>query len=280
MRSIASNLRLIKSVPRNHNASRVFFLFGVLLSGCLPLTVRGSEPTSARAVARHTIAASTAAGGVGARPRFLKAFVVDDRLSALRSGPDEGAPVLHRLHLNRQVFLIESKNRGDSPYCRVAVSKRTRGWVHKAAVVVPGRAGDDAALLKLIKSTSDSVDRIVLCRMMGEHFKNSPLEKQALLVLGEEADRAAKTLSKRTNKRLTGLNPVALRAGLRDYYVNDSRLDRYSRLSVRLKYNEETGEYVYDGSAYSAIVKRFPQSDEAVIASQRLEKEREKLAHR
>ena len=269
-----------RSVVTKSGNTQVFLLCVLFLSCLQPVIIRGSEPASPRAGARHAISTPTPAAANTGRPRFIRAFVVDDRLSALRRDPDEGAPVLHRLHLARQVFLVESKSRAESPYCRVAVSRKTRGWLHKAALVVPGRAGDDSALLKLIKSTVDPADRIVLCRLMDEHFKNSPLDKQSLLLLGEEADRVAKTLSKRANKRLAGLNSAALRARMRDYYVNDSSLDRYSRLSVRLKYNEESGEYVYDGSAYSAIIKRFPESAEAVIARQRLDKNREKLARR
>ena len=280
MRGLRSIPRLFRVRSRNSRGPRAMLFCAALAFGFCPSATRGSEPVSHRANRRQSVTAEGASGGAASRPKLVRAFVVDDRLSAIRREPDEGSPVLHRLRLAHQVFLVEYKNRGTSTYSRVAISRKTRGWLHKAAVVVPGRAGDDIALLKLIKSTGDPADRMVLCRLMDDHFKNSPVEKQSLLLLGEEADRVAKTLSKRANKRLAGLNTDVLRAGKRDYYANDPRLDRYSRLSVRFTYNEGTAEYVYDGSAYSTVIRRFPDSEEAGIARLRLEKDREKLARR
>jgi len=265
-----------RMVPR---APRLLMIAAALV--LLPLLqARASEPGSGRTITRHEAPPTSPSPTTPSRPKLIRAFVVDDKLSALRRDPEEGAPVLHRLRLAHQVFLIESRNHSQSTYSRVAVSTRTRGWLHRAAVVVPGRSGDDEALLKLIRSTTDSADRMVLCRIMDDHFKTSPLDKQALLILGEEADRVARSLGKKANKRLTGLKSDALRAQIHDYYVNDPALDKYSRLSVRFKYNQATSEYIYDGAAYSAIIKKFPASEEAAIARQRLEKDAEKLAVR
>ena len=41
--------------------------------------------------------------------RFIKAFVVDDRLSALRRDADMQSEVIQRLRLGRQVFIIATK---------------------------------------------------------------------------------------------------------------------------------------------------------------------------
>src|SRR5437867_3130621 len=109
----------------------------VLFLSSNPLTGRAAETPSP---ARQPVAA--AINTTPGRPRFNRAFVVDNRLSALRRDPDEGSPILHRLHLAHQVFVIESNSGRQPLYRRVAISRRTRGWLHRAAIVVPSHAGD------------------------------------------------------------------------------------------------------------------------------------------
>ena len=77
--------------------------------------------------------------------RFIKAFVVDDRLSALRRDADMQSEVIQRLRLGRQVFIIATKagRHGNPTFYRVAVTRRTRGWIHQSALAVPGRRGED-----------------------------------------------------------------------------------------------------------------------------------------
>ena len=48
----------------------------------------------------------------GSLPKFTKAFVVDDRLSALRRNADVKSPVIHRLRIGRPVFIFASKTSG------------------------------------------------------------------------------------------------------------------------------------------------------------------------
>lgn len=205
-----------------------------------------------------------------ARVTYLKAFVIDDRLSALRREPGLQSEVIRRLRTGHAVFVIGTSNpkAGKPRFCRVAVTRRTRGWIHESALAVQGRTGDDQRILRLIEA-SDGVERITLCRILNERFSKSPLVPRVMLLLGEEAERAAQTLSQRTRRRLAEV-PGAV-ASARDYYLSDAGLDRYSKLGVVFDFNESTGEFVYDGKVYREVVRRFPECEEARLASQRLE---------
>lgn len=210
--------------------------------------------------------------------RFIKAFVIDDRLSALRRDSDIQSEVIQRLRLGRRVFIIGTKGgrQGNPTFYRVAVTRRTRGWIHHAALTVPGRPGEDERVMRLLETASDGLDRISMCELFLEHFSRSKLAPRALLALAQEADRAATTLSRRARKRLAKLDEESPR----DYYLNDPGLDRYSKLRVKFDFNPSTNEYVYDGQAYREIIKRFPASDEAKRARQRLDRAEQKLARK
>ena len=204
------------------------------------------------------------------RVRFVRGFVIDERLSALRREPSIKSEVRQRLRLGRPVYIIGASTATDQEpaFVRVAVTRRTRGWIHQLAVAVPGRKGDDQRVLSMIESVRDSLDRLALCKLFLDHFTRSPLAPQALLMLAEEADRAATSLGGRAHRRLDEAG--GQRVSARDLYLNDSGLDRYSRLRVNFNYHEATGQYTYDGQAYRDILKRFPTSPEAARARARL----------
>ncbi|MFY9557875.1 MAG: SH3 domain-containing protein [Blastocatellia bacterium] len=228
----------------------------------------------------NSTAASAAVRESAGRVFFLKAFVIDDRLSALRREPGLKSEVIRRLRLGHTVFIVNSsKSKGGQPrFCRVAVTRRTRGWIHESALAVQSRAGEDRRILKLIEAARDGVDKIVLCEILIERFGQSRLVPRALFLLAEEAERAAEILSQRTRRRLADVNGSD--AGLQDYYLSDASLDRYSRLRVVFDFNDSTGEFVYDGRAYREIIRRFPTVSEAGLARQRLELATRKMARR
>lgn len=214
------------------------------------------------------------------RPAYQRAFVIDDRLSALRRQPGVQSEVIHRLRLGRVVYVVgASSGAGHTRFCRVAVTRRTRGWIHPSALAVQGRAGEDQRIVKLIETASDGLDRIGLCRILVERFGQSRLVPRALLTLGEEADRAAETLTQRARKRLAEVQ-AGNATTLSDYYLNDAGLDRYSKLRIVFDFNESMSEFVYDGRAYRDVVRRFPDREEATIARKRLELAGRKMAQR
>ena len=214
------------------------------------------------------------------RAVYSRAYVVDDRLSALRREPSTQSEVIQRLRIGRPAMIINARNTGDHKFCRVAVTRRTRGWIHQSSLVVPGRVGEDQRIMKLIENASDGLDRIMLCRILIERFRQSRLVPRALLLMGEEAERAAEKLSQRARKRLAEVAGKNANADLSDYYLNDSGLDRYSKLQIVFGFNQSMAEYVYDGKAYRDVVKRFPDGEEARLARQRLALVSHKLARR
>jgi hypothetical protein len=203
---------------------------------------------------------------------FTRAFVVDDRLSPLRREPNPQSEIIQRLRLGRPVLITRwSRRLGQPRYCRVAVTRRTRGWIHESALAIHSRAAEDQRIMKLIEAATESLDRIALCRLLIERFGHSKLVPRALLLTGEEAERSAKELSRRAKRRLSTTNVDNANAGARDYYLNDAGLDRYSKLRVVFDFNESEVEYVYDGQAYRDVVRRFPNGEEAKLARHRLQ---------
>ncbi|HWO01518.1 MAG TPA: hypothetical protein VNS63_19820 [Blastocatellia bacterium] len=192
------------------------------------------------------------------------------------------SPVVHRLRIGRPVYIVGSSKAitGEPKFYRVAVTRRTRGWIHNAAVAIPGRAGEDKRLLKLAESASDGFDRISLGLLFGERFRSSPLAPNALLVVAGEAERFAPILSQRAAKRAATVDPKTPNASSRDYYLNDVALDRFSKLGIAFDFDQAAGQYIYDGAAYRVIIKRFPASEAAKIARERLDLVQRRLAGR
>ena len=206
------------------------------------------------------------------RVRYVKAFVVDERLSALRREATLKSEVRQRLRVGRPLYILETRGaRSEEPvFLRVAVTRRTRGWIHRSAVGIPGKKGEDERVMALIAGVRDGLDRITLCKLFIERFHSSPLTPRALLMMGEEADRAASSLASRAHRRLEGAVGERLKA--RDLYLNDPGLDRYSRLKINFDFDESTAHYAYDGRAFREILKRYPLSNEAGPARVRLER--------
>lgn len=251
---------------------------GTLLLLLMSASNISAQQLTTRAPATDAKGSTTQAG----RGAYLKAFVIDDRLSALRREPGLQSQVVRRLRLGHTVFIVSASNpkAGQPRFCRVAVTRRTRGWIHPSALAVQGRAGEDQRIMRLIETAGDGLDRIGLCRILIERFSQSQLVPRALLLMGEEAERAAETLSQRARKRLAEVRREHANARLSDYYLNDAGLDRYSKLRVVFDFNEFIAEYVYDGRAYRDIIRRFPDREEASLARQRLALVSQKMARR
>jgi len=205
-----------------------------------------------------------------AHTSFIKAFVIDERLSALRQEADLHAPVLKRLRVGRAVYVIATRSASPAFY-RVAVTRRTRGWIHQGAIVMPGRTGEDERVIKVIEETGDSLDRLALCRLFLERFGRSRYAPRALLLMAEEAEHAAASLTQHARRRLKTLDDEHHGTAAEDYYLSDPGLDRYSRLRVAFRFDAPQTRYAYDGLGYRELIRRYPQSAEAATARQRLE---------
>ncbi len=198
-----------------------------------------------------------------------QAVVVDERLSVLRASPGTSGRFLRRVGRGRVLTVLGRRRVDGVLFYQVAVSSRTRGWMERDALISPKKPGEDARLLGLIKGSAD-FDVLARSRIFLDVFRRSRLRPQVLLLLGDEAARAASKLSRDANRRLKLEEMEANEARLVSYYLNYSGLDRYSRQGVRFIFDVSEKKFRYDGEAWREILSRYPGSQEALEARQRL----------
>ncbi|MBA3356074.1 MAG: hypothetical protein H0U18_09085, partial [Pyrinomonadaceae bacterium] len=129
-------------------------------------------------------------------------IVVDERLSVLRVSPDLSGKFLRRIGRGRAVSIIgQNRSRDGILFYSIIVSRRTRGWLQKEAVILPRRVGDDERLLRLINASVD-FDRVVRSRIFLDAFPHSRLRPRVLLLFGDAAEQAAVRLSQDASRRL------------------------------------------------------------------------------
>jgi hypothetical protein len=155
--------------------------------------------------------------------------VVDARLAVLRSTPSLTAPLLKRLRVGRRVYEVGRRRDAEGrAWVRVAVTRRTRGWILAEAVAKAGDA-DAERRVETLLAALDGIPRVEVARVAADHFPH--LRARARAVLVEEARSAAEELTERANRRLgplEGATPEQVRALM----LSDPGLDRYNRLGV------------------------------------------------
>ncbi|MFN0087185.1 MAG: hypothetical protein ACKVX9_17490 [Blastocatellia bacterium] len=193
-----------------------------------------------------------------------RALVIDERLSALRERPDARAGLEQRLRSGRVIGVLGwARDRAGARFLRVAVTRNTRGWIRAEAVARPGQPEDARRLMALIGESADDFNRARLARLFADEFRAAPLAPKALLILGEAGEKAAERLTREARRRL------GEEAG-RDYLLNYAGLDRYNRIGMTFEYDEAADRIVYDGAAYRELARRFPRSELASVARERL----------
>ena len=191
------------------------------------------------------------------------AIVVDERLAVLRTEPDVSALLVRRLGRGRRVTIVGGeRSHAGIVFQRVAVTRRTRGWIQREALARPGHKAEDERLLRLIEASRD-FDRLARARIFLLAFPRSSLRPKVLLILGDEASKAAHKLSQDAARRLDREEMSATGASLTSYYLNYSGLDRYRRQGIGFTFNEETRQFRYDGAAWQELVRRYGASPEA-----------------
>jgi hypothetical protein len=199
------------------------------------------------------------------------AVVVDERLSALRAAPDLTAKLLERLSRGHLVSIRGERTTADGlKFYRVALSSRTFGWLQSDAVVVPWRAGDDRRLLTLIEN-SDEFDRIVRAKTFIDAFPQSLLRAKVLAMYAGEAEDVADKLTRDAARRFTKNELPPIGAPEFSYYLNYNGLDRYNREGITFLFDRTAKKFSYNGAAWREILKRYPNSPEAVEARKHLE---------
>ena len=197
------------------------------------------------------------------------AVVVDERLSALRAMPNLRARLIERLSRGRLVSIRGERVMDGLRFYRVAVTRRTAGWLQSEAVVVPWRPGDDRRLVTLIEK-SDEFDRIVRARTFLDAFPHSPLRPRVLALYASAADEVAGKLSRDAQRRFAKVELPANGAPEYSYYLNYNGLDRYNRAGITFIFDRMSKTLSYDGGAWREIIQRYPNSPEAVEARKRL----------
>jgi hypothetical protein len=200
-----------------------------------------------------------------------QAVVIDERLAALRDEARLSARLVQRLGRGRAVSITGTR-RGDDGFnfYRVAVTRRTRGWLPAESVATPTRAGDDERLLRLIRGSEDFA-RIARARIFLEHFPRSPLRPAVLLLLGDEAEAASAKLSRDAVRRLDTREMAAGGAPVDSYFLNFNELDRYNKQGITFVFERAAKRFHYDGASWREIVRRYPRSLEATEARKRLD---------
>lgn len=197
-------------------------------------------------------------------------IVVDERLSVLRATPDLTGKLLRRIGRGRAVTITgQNRSRDGIFFYSVKVSRRTRGWLQKEAVITPRRRGDDERLLRLINASAD-FDRLARARIFLDAFPHSPLRPRVLLLFGDTAEQAAVKLSHDASRRLNLEEMQANDAPVYSYSLNYSGLDRYSRQGVVFVFDPDHRRFHYKGTSWREIIRRYPRSPEAMEARTRL----------
>lgn len=219
-----------------------------------------------------SIAASTSAQQRRVPPGGRIAVVVDARLAALRAAPNLSATLLRRLGRGRFVSVKGSQRTTEGLlYHRVAINRRTSGWLQGEAVVAGWHPNDDERLLHLITGP-DEFERAARARIFLETFPRSPLRPTVLLLYSQAAEEAAEQLTRSAQRQFTRSEIPENGAPLFSYFLNYSGLDRYNRQGVKFVFDESTRSFHYDGAALRDILRRYPQSKEAEDARKMLEK--------
>jgi hypothetical protein len=198
------------------------------------------------------------------------AVVIDERLSALRTTPELVGVLLRRMSRGALVAVRgEKRSRDGIVFYRVNISSRTSGWVQREALASPNRAGDDARLLRLIKSSAD-FDRIARARIFLDNFNSSELRPAVLLIFCQAAEDIASRLSRDASRRLDQSEMEAGAAPLFSYFLNFNELDRYNRQGMTFVFDARDKRFHYDGEGWRELVHHYPRSPEAIEARKRL----------
>jgi hypothetical protein len=198
------------------------------------------------------------------------AVVADERLAALRQAPELSARLVRRLSRGRRVSIRGfSRTRDGLTFYRVAINRRTSGWLQSEAVVAAWRAGDDKRLSSLLES-ADEFDRVARARIFLGAFPHSPLRPKVLLTYGDAAEEAAAKLSREAGRRFEKRELPSMGAPEFSYYLNYSGLDRFNRQGVTFSFDRSSKQFHYEGWAWREIIRRYPNSAEAVEARSRL----------
>lgn len=172
------------------------------------------------------------------------AYVVDTRLSVLRSSPDLASSALRRIGVGRPVVVVaRRRDRYGLLWLRVAVTRRTRGWMLDGALATPRDPNGERRLAERLASTT-GLARVRLARLTIDRFPALRCDgvRAAEAASADVAARATQT-ARRKLGTTDGLDPTTLRALM----LSDPMLDAYSKLGVVFDLDPAAGTLVVRG---------------------------------
>jgi len=201
--------------------------------------------------------------------------VIDERLSVIREAPSFYAFPIQRMRRGR-VAVLKAVRELDGVRFYLVQAGNLSGWVQADAFVVVGQKSEETRLLRLIQG-SKGFDKIERVGLFLKYFPDSELRSAALLLFGDLLEEAAENLSKEASRRLDQVEMRSSSAKMESFYLNYSGLDRYRRLGAVFLFNPRTKLYHYDGQAWKEILEKYPASQEAKEARQRMELLKQKM---
>lgn len=214
-------------------------------------------------VAANLILWSGLFSAVAASEPWSRAVIVDERLAALRQAPAFDAPLVRRLTRGRRVMVTGTRRSPEGiEFCRVAVTRRTRGWLQRESLIFPNKMREDERLLRLINE-SEGFDRVARSRLFLQYYPQSKLRSAALAASAEAAEQAAFELTRAARRRFAKEKLSGHGAPAYTYYLNFSGLDRYNRQGINFVFNEQSSRFYYNGAHWREILRRYPGSAEA-----------------
>lgn len=207
------------------------------------------------------------------------AVVIDETLSVLRVKPSLFADSVQRMRRGRKVQILGVTEADGIKFYRVSAPPNNSGWVQADAVFGQFRAGDEERLAQLVQA-SDGFDQIEIAVSFFELYPSSRFRPSILLLFGDLLEEIAVKLSKDATNRLSRQEMAASAAPLHSYYLNFVSLDRYRKLGVLFLFNSAMKTFHYDGESWQEIVKKYPNSPEALEAQKRLDSLKLKMERR
>lgn len=203
-------------------------------------------------------------------------IVIDERLSVLRSEPSFFSREIQRMRLGRNVYISGVKQNEGVTFYKVTAIPNFYGWVQSDAIVSKNNPGDDERLAKIVQAI-DAFDQIEVASMFLDTFTKSNFRPAILLLYGDLIEEQARKLSTDASKRLIRREMAATVAPLHSFYLNYVGLDRFRKLDIVFLFNVETKQFHYNGKSWDELIKKYPNSQEAIEAKKRIESLKEKL---
>lgn len=184
---------------------------------------------------------------------FKVYYVADRGLSALRLLPTPESQCKRRLGIGRRVYVERCFNTAYGRYCRVAVTRRTRGYM-LAEALIGTQKGEAHRLLEMaLKATGK--ERLTLLWLSKQLFPRASTAREIERLFLEEAARTASLLD--TKIRSAGLQS---NVEMRRYILNHRLLDSYSRMGVFFCLDSE-GRLRYKGLCKESYKRQKGQKD-------------------